>query len=98
MKKTKPLIFLILLVSLMPSLAFAKMMGGKVTAVNSASHELTLSVVGDSASGETAKFEVQNNTAFAGAGSLADLKEGDEVWVEAEEEAGIWKAHKITKA
>ena len=79
---------------------FAKEVSGTVASIDGATGKLTLSVAG--ANGAEAKQDVWINAdaTYAGVKALNELKEGDKVSVEAEEEAtsGNWKASKISKA
>ena len=77
---------------------FAKEVSGKVASVDAAGNKLTISIA--DAAGATSDKDVWVNAdaTFAGVAALNELKAGDQVSVEAEEEAGNWKASKVSKA
>jgi hypothetical protein len=80
--------------------AFAKLTNGKVSAVDTQTRKLTVHSE-DVATGRPVELEiwVNEDAAFTGTESLASLKAGDAVWVEAEQDPeGNWKASKVTKA
>lgn len=79
---------------------FAKEISGKVASVDGATGKLTIAIA--EAGGAEAQKDVWVNAdaAFSGVAALNELKAGDQVSIEAEEETGTgnWKASKISKA
>lgn len=75
-------------------------MNGKVSFLDSQTRKMTLQIT-DAVTGQNTESElwVNEDASFTGADSLAALKNGDTVWVEAEmDPEGNWKASKVTKA
>ena len=77
---------------------FAKEVSGKVASIDAATSKLTISVAGVNGAEESKDIWVKSDASFSGVAALNELKAGDKVSVEAEEEAGNWKASKVTKA
>ncbi len=79
---------------------FAKEVSGKVAAVDTAGSKLTISIADASGAASQKDIWVKSDASFAGVAALNELKAGDQVSVEAEEEAGTgnWKASKVSKA
>ena len=80
--------------------AAAKMVNGKVSSIDLQTKRLTLQTT-DAVTGQASESEmwIHDEAAFRGAASLADLKPGDTVWVEADEDPeGNWEARQVTKA
>ncbi len=81
--------------------AFAETVSGKVVSADSAANSLKIAKA-DSAAGaeEQVTVWVKPDTAFSGAASLADLKEGEEVSIEAAQDAatGNWQASSVKVA
>ena len=79
---------------------FAKEVSGKVASIDATSNKLTISMA-DATGAESQKdIWIKADASYAGVAALNELKAGDKVSVEAEEEAGTgnWKASKVTKA
>lgn len=82
------------------SVGSAALFSGKVSSVDSDTKMLTLEVT-NVKTGEISLTEmwVNEDAAFDGFPSLDDVKKGDSVWVEAEQDSeGNWKAGKVAKA
>lgn len=77
---------------------FAKLVSGKVAAVDETTSKLSVTTTDAAGAEQTADIWVKSDATLSGVKALNELKAGDEVWVEAEEEEGNWKASKITKA
>ncbi len=80
--------------------ASAKTVSGKIAGVDAAANKLSISTT-DPASGSESKVDisVSATTAYSGAAALADLKAGQEVSVEASEDAaGGWSATSVKVA
>ena len=77
---------------------FAKEVSGKVAGVDAATNKLTLSVADEAGASSDKDIWINADATFAGVAALNELKAGDQVSVEAEEEAGNWKASKVSKA
>ena len=95
MKKIQTLI-LVLLVAVVAfqGLALAATVSGKVEKVDAATNMVTLTT----AAGEKKEISVKPETTYAGVASLADLKEGQDVSIEASEEgegSGKWAATSV---
>ena len=81
--------------------AFAESVQGKISSINLDAKTLTVSQIDAATSAEkTSDIWVKDQTTFSGAQSLADLKAGDQVTVEAEADAatGNWVATSVTVA
>ena len=99
MKKGQILAVVILTAAVVLSrIAFADTVSGKVASVDSAANTLTVSQA-DPATGaeQQVTVSVKAETAFEGVKSLADLKAGEEVMVEASQDAatGSWNATSV---
>ena len=77
---------------------FAKEVSGKVASIDGATGKLTLSVSDAAGAASQKDILVKADATFSGVKALNELKAGDQVSVEAEEEAGNWQASKISKA
>ena len=79
---------------------FAKEVSGKVAAIDAAAGKLTISMTDAAGAASSQDIWVKSDASFSGIAALNELKAGDKVSVEAEEEAGTgnWKASKIAKA
>ena len=80
--------------------AQAKMISGKLTGVDPTTRKITLSTI-DASSGQSSNSEIwtYSNATFSGVASLSELRSGDTVWVEAEQDSeGNLRASQITKA
>ena len=78
--------------------ASAKTVSGKVAKVDAATNKISVSYTDPATSKEeSAEISIKTDTAFSGAASLADLKEGEDVSVEAAEDAatGGWNATSV---
>ncbi len=94
---------LALLVSLVSfqAVASAKTVSGKVATIDAASNKVSVSYTDPSTSKEEkAEISVKPETTYSGVASLGELKEGQEVSVDAEEDAatGGWSAISIKAA
>ena len=95
MKKIQMLMLVLLAVSLVISgTAFAKTVSGTVASVDAATNSLSLNTKDDAGAEKKVDLMVKSDATFSGVSSLADLKTGQEVKVEAEEDAatGSWNA------
>ena len=79
---------------------FAKEVSGKVASIDAATNKLTISMADATGAMSQKDIWVKTDAAYTGVAALNELKAGDQVSVEAEEEAGTgnWKASKISKA
>ena len=99
MKKGISLI-LVLLVGffMLQGTADAKLVSGKVDSVDVAAKTITISST-DSATGAESKntVSISDSATYTGVASLDQVQVGDEVWVEAEEDAatGTWKTNAV---
>ena len=99
MKRTSMLVLgLFVALVALQGLAFAKTISGKVDAVDAAAGKLTVAVEGENGAVEKSELVVGADAKLTGVGTLNDLKAGDVVAVEAEEDAGAWKASSVTKS
>ena len=96
-------IAMLLLVGLVvfQSTGFAKLVSGKLEAVDAAANSISITSK-DPATGAEEKVEikVKPETVFTGATNLAELKAGEEVWVEANQnaETQAWEATSVKTA
>jgi hypothetical protein len=100
MKKILAVCFAILLAFVFSSPVSAKMINGKVSLADSETRKLIVQTV-DAVTGGTSESEIWINedAAWSGADSIAALKAGDTIWVEAEQDPeGNWKASKVTRS
>jgi hypothetical protein len=99
MKKMRMTVSVLIFLLLFSSPVFAKMMNGKISAVDSGTRKLTLQTT-DVATGSVSESEMWiNGDAVIESGSLETLKPGDTIWVEAEQDPeGNLKVSKVTKA
>ena len=100
MKKVYVLGFMLIAVLAFQGVASAKMVSGKIAGVDAAGKKLTIDTT-DPASGSVSKVDimVSDATQYSGAKALADLKEGQEVSIDASEDAtGGWSAVSVTAA
>src|SRR3989338_4885900 len=68
--------------------AYAKLVGGKVVSTDVAASTVTISQTNpETGAEENVAVGVKDTTTYSGADSLASLAAGDEVWVDAEEDA-----------
>ena len=78
--------------------AYAKLVGGKVVSTDATAKSLTISRI-NLATGaeENVVVGVTDTTTYSGVASLADLKAGEEVWVDATEDATTkaWTASSV---
>ncbi len=78
---------------------FAKMVNGKVVSVDAATRKLTLNVT-DAVSGKDTSTDLwlDADAALTGITAVSDLKAGDGVWVETDQDSeGNWRIHKMTR-
>ena len=77
--------------------AFAKMLNGKVASVDTQTRKVTLEIL-DPATGSSSQSEVWLNEGAPSA-QISEIKSGDTVWVEAEEDSeGNLRASQLKKA
>ena len=80
--------------------ALAKMVSGKIDGMDAEMKKLTISIT-DAVTGAESKADVWVNegASYSGVAALNELKKGDMIAVEAEQdEKGNWKASTVTKA
>ena len=79
--------------------ALAKMVSGTVDAVDAEGKKLTIATTDAAGAASKAEVWVKEDAAYTGVAALNELKAGDAISVEAEQdEQGNWKASNITKA
>ena len=98
--KNQLLSYLVLAVALtlFQGVANAKVVSGKITGIDATANKLSISYTDLATSKEEqVEIAVKPETTYSGVASLGDLKEGQEVSVEAEEDAatGGWSATSI---
>ena len=92
----KRVVFLWLAVLVLASSADAKMISGKISSVDPGTRKISLATA-DPATGQAKHSDVWVN-ADAG-GTLSELKPGDQIWVEADEDPeGNLRATKVAKS
>ena len=82
------------------SLAQAKMISGQVSGVDSGTRKVSVSTV-DPATGQSSTSDIWLNpdATYSGVASLDEIKSGDQIWMEAEEDSeGNLRATKVTKS
>ena len=96
----KKMMLAFLILGLMAGTAFAKSIDGKVVSTDAAANTLVVSSMDDAGAAKESTLSVSGNTAYVGVASLAELKAGDQVTVEAEEDAatGAWNATSVELA
>ena len=99
MKKAQ-IVMAILVATLMicQGAAYAQLVNGKVVSADPAAKSLTISRTNaETGASEDVVIWTNEQTAFSGTASLEELKAGDEVWVDAEEDAATknWIATSI---
>jgi hypothetical protein len=79
--------------------SFAKLVSGKVDSVDGTGNKLTITSTNVSTGAEEkSDIWVKSDATFSGVQALNELKNGDEVWVEADQNGEKWEASKVTKA
>ncbi len=78
---------LIAMFALYQGSAYAKSIGGKVVSTDAIAQTITISQANaETGAEESVVVSVNDSTTYSGVDALAGLNEGDEVWVEAEED------------
>ena len=94
----KLIAFLLIALVAFTGTGFAKLVSGKLETVDAASNSLSISSMNPATGAEEkVQIKVKPETVFTGAASLADLKAGDKVWVEASQnaETQAWEATSV---
>lgn len=94
----KNIVFVILAVAILfQGTAYAKLVSGKVAGVDAAANSISIKSTDATGASQDVKISVNPETKYNGVASLAELKEGTEVWVDAEQDAatGSWKATSV---
>ena len=86
--------------ALISTVAYAASIEGEVVSTDAAGNKLVVSSMDDAGAAKESTLSVSGNTAYVGVASLAELKAGDQVTVEAEEDAatGAWNATSVELA
>lgn len=96
------LVFLVILTGLFMfgTKAGAELIGGKVVNIDSTTNTITISQTGlETDSEENVLVQIGSETTLTGLESFSNIKIGDEIWAEAEEDeaANRWVASSIQK-
>ena len=93
----KKMMFAALVLALMSAVAYAASIEGEVVSTDAASNSLVVSSTDDAGMAKESTLSVSATTAYVGVASLGELKAGDQVKVEAEEDAatGAWNASSV---
>ena len=83
--------------ALMSTVAYAASIEGKVVSTDAEKNQLVVSSMDAAGTASESNLAVSADTAFVGVASLAELKAGDQVKVEANEDAatGTWNAASV---